>query len=175
MFRVPKSKRKHQNDSSPSTQPPVTDYSHLLYESPTKRSRKALLPNIYVANGKRYIQQTGLPIPRGQVGLLNQTGRWHEDNEISKTKDLPLNSEIAVPIPLHSQKRIAQMERWRSEILPILIQPYMEFKRVNQNHNVELAVQPDTCSCGKIGRVLPIIVVRAYSEYTNVISGVNHC
>src|SRR5580698_10017634 len=113
------------------------DYSHTIYLSPRKRTRKIqVLPRIYATNGQRFTQNTNLPTPSGQVGLLEGIGKPTESILLAPKLCIETTPNIPdhpVVISLHQRKRIAQNNHWNTEVIPRLVRPYLCLLRKTQN------------------------------------------
>lgn len=144
------------------------DYSHTIYLSPRKRSRTIqALPRIYAPHGQRFTQNSNLPLPSGQVGLLEGIGKAIESIPFAPKLRIEATSNInddPVVISLHQRKRIAQNNRWNTEVIPRLVRPYLRLLRKTQNLRNDPPAFETQCTCLTPRRCLSILVVRIYSK-----------
>lgn len=149
-----------------------SDYSHMVYLSPKKRSRTIkALPHIYAPHGQRFIQHHNLPIPSGQLGLLERipgaTGSQlatHVASEQSTGGNTENVTFIPSVVSLHQRKRITQNNHWNTEVIPRLVRPFLGLMRETQNLRIECPAWEKECTCLMPGRNLSILVLRIYSE-----------
>jgi hypothetical protein len=161
---------RHSKTRSSTAEP---DYSHVPYSSPTKRTRTVTAkPRIYASNGRRFIQgvQGHLPVPSGQVGLLERPLWSSEDSsnidDIHSTQQVSTFETIDLPPEsVHHRKRAAQHTRWNNEVIPKLVRPYMHLLRNTQNLRDEVHSNQAGCTCMCNSRQLSIIVLRFNSEW----------
>lgn len=153
-------------------QEPSSDYTHMVYLSPKKRSRRIkALPQIYAPHGQRFMQHHNLPIPSGQLGLLEripgETGSQLSAH-VASGQDTGGNTEnvsfILPTVSLHHRKRIAQNNRWNTEVIPRLVRPYLALMRETQNLRLECPTLETECTCLVPGKNLSILVLHLYSE-----------
>jgi hypothetical protein len=144
----------------------MDDYSHFAYNTPTKRSRVVKAkPTFFVGNGRRYVQRPNLPIPIGQVGMLERPLNWNNAPAQSAVNDASNGLDDTVtellPMPsLHHRKREAQNQRWINEVIPRILGPYLRLLRKTNNLNTEATEYGFECRClNAEGRVLEIKVV----------------
>ncbi|KAK7025348.1 hypothetical protein VNI00_016059 [Paramarasmius palmivorus] len=64
------------------------------------------------------------------------------------------------PLSPHRLKRQRQSQRWLNEILPKLVQPYMDIVHHSKNFQIRLPEESLPCTCGKPSRVIAITIVR---------------
>lgn len=170
--KIRKRKRDENADATPE-RPPVPDYSHFIYNTPTKRSRVVKAkPTFFVGDGRRYVQRPNLSIPRGQVGMLERPLNWNILPAMNQESDGldPATIELAPMASLHHRKREAQNQRWINEVIPRILGPYMALLRQTNNLNSEPAEYSRECTClNPDSRVLEIRVVRMYSAYMFVL------
>lgn len=132
-------------------------------KSPSKRHAR---PVLYGTNGS-VLSQRNLPTPMGQFGFLE---RPHIDINRPSTPPprtpSPGDSSSQTPLTPHGRKRLAQQLRWENEVLPVLVQPYMEYLRVSLNlsQDVELPRVNDCTCMNRRERVLEMVVLRFSSE-----------
>lgn len=159
------SHRKMRRASRP--QQEESDYSHTVYLSPRKRTRRIqALPQIYAPQGRRYIQQRNLPIPPGQLGLLErvpETATQHVSTLKSPEK-ANTNDGNAVAVSLHQRKRIAQNNRWNVEVIPRIVRPYLHLVHATNNLKDKPPPQQKECTCLQSSKNLSLIVLRLYSK-----------
>lgn len=150
------------------TQDQADNYTHQIYTSPRKRSRLIqALPKIYAPNGRRYIQQSHLHIPVGQLGLLEHSpGAPASNSQLPKSTNKAPQIIIDTPVvmSLHHRKRIAQNNRWSTEVIPRLVRPYLRLMKETQNLRVEPHISDTECTCLVPGQVLSVLVLRLYSK-----------
>lgn len=152
-----------------------SDYTHLVYLSPKKRSRKIqALPKIYAPHGQRFIQHHNLPIPPGQLGLLERipgaTESWipSANSHVASGQHTVDNTVFHPVSSLHQRKRIAQNNRWNTEVIPQLVRPYLALMRKTQNLRIEAPMLETECTCLMAGKNMSILVLRLYSEIVSV-------
>lgn len=172
------SRRKIQRAAA-STQDQPNDYAHQVYTSPKKCSQTIqALPKIYAPKGRRYIQQPNLHIPSGQLGLLERipgapasnTPLPKSTSDSTHTAAIPVViHDTPVVISLHRRKRIAQNNRWMTEMIPRLVRPYLRMMRKTQNLRVEPQTEETECTCLIPSKVLSVLVLRLYSKTGNIL------
>lgn len=144
------------------------DYSHTVYLSPRKRTCTIqALPRIYAPNGQRFTQNFNLPTPSGQVGLFEGIGKPTETIPLApklRIEATPNIPDDPVVISLHQRKRIAQNNRWNTEVIPRLVRPYLRLLRKTQNLRNDPPAFETQCTCLNPGQHLSILVVRIYSK-----------
>lgn len=145
----------------------------------TRRPRKADVPLVMLPNGVRLTQHPGLPRLPGQVGFAgerpvteDEIARAADDNHLTNVEsllhdELPLN-ELDLPgTSKHRQKRVKQSERWLTQVIPDLIQPYLQLQRKTQSlcEEPKLKLASERCSSCSQSRLLKIWVVRFTSVW----------
>lgn len=146
--------------------PQEEDYNHVVYMSPRKRSRIVqALPNIYAPRGQRFRQHSNLPIPLGQLGLLESIpGTTVSHPPLPKLLNEGPQGNGFTTISLHHRKRIAQNKCWTTEVIPELVQPYLHLLRETQNLRFEPLVLETQCTCLAPGKTMSVLVLRVYSK-----------
>lgn len=150
------------------------NYSHVVYTSPRKRSRTIQsVPRIYAPNGQRFIQHSHIPIPPGQLGLLESIPGTRASLPKSKSPNkspnklphIDIDHDTPIVLSLHHRKRITQNNRWTTEVIPRLVRPYLRLRRETLNLRMEPKISETECMCIVPGQILSILVVRLYSKH----------
>ncbi|KAJ3717495.1 hypothetical protein C8R42DRAFT_587027 [Lentinula raphanica] len=139
------------------------DYSLIPVTSPKRKRTLAALPTFYLANGKKFLQRSRLPVPLGQVGLqerrndvLTSTSRTRgeDDSDIGEVT-------IVTDVPnRHSRKRLAQFQHWKIDVIPKLRKPYMKLLRETENLKQDPVPSRQECTCMNMSSELSVLVVR---------------
>lgn len=172
--RIPKDK---QRDAKVKQELP--DYTHIAYHSPKKITRAAaaaIQPSIYVGNGNRYVQRPNLPMPRGQVGLYERPQAWpssssvtpiavEHDGNTSTTECTIITGGASI----HQHKRLAQNHCWETDIIPMLVQPFMKLQSETGNLQREPRPVETQCVCTTGGQPLSLVVLRFNSTRSVII------
>ncbi|KAK7448906.1 hypothetical protein VKT23_013638 [Stygiomarasmius scandens] len=147
--------------------------------------RKGPRPLVHLSAGQYLVQNPNLPCLRGQVGLNGDhpaeldaedpipavPPTQHTDNDIEFSIPEHLGHEAPLP-PLKSinrKKKERQWKRWLKEVIPTLVEPYMELLQTTNNLREAAPLQlADRCSCNG-GRYVEVSVLRFNSiEKLNV-------
>lgn len=145
------------------------DHSHQVYLSPRKRTRTIhALPKIFAPQGQRFIQHSNLPIPSGQLGLLEGvSGLAVSDSPSSKSpaQSAEVDSHVPVIVSSHYRKRVAQNNRWNNDVIPLLVSPYLNLMRETQNLRLKPQLLQIECTCLASAKkqVLSVLVLHLYS------------
>ncbi|KAK7446014.1 hypothetical protein VKT23_014637 [Stygiomarasmius scandens] len=151
----------------PTLQDPATN-------PPTRRGPR---PLVYLNQGRYLTQNPRLPRLRGQIGLNgNHPAEFEEEHPITavptvQETDTNLDSAPLEPFgpetpvspskPVHKKKKERQWKRWLKEVIPSLVEPYMELLQRTDNLRLTASLRLlDRCSCNNGRRFLDIVVIR---------------
>ncbi|KAL0574854.1 hypothetical protein V5O48_007108 [Marasmius crinis-equi] len=157
---------------------PPTDYRLIPTKRPHHLSASASTsePLLFLANGQVLTQNPNLPSRRGQVGFQELPSREvrdlplfpkvqpatdnARDVEHTSVPEGPYDDTARAPKP-RAQKRHNQSLRWRTEVIPQLVYPYMNMLRLTENLHNDPEPREWSCSCGSRGlRTLKVTIVR---------------
>lgn len=165
-------------DFTPTSSP--LSYAPIRGRAPHYLSRPSgIRPLVLLPDERTFTQQRNLKLLPGQVGFagdrpLNSSSLFSSDG--SQTADVTGDLEdpsgimlfsspftnFASPVSNHRRKRENQTVRWKSEVIPRLIMPYMRL--VSETESFRLPISEDaldvTLDCHCMGRALEVIVVR---------------
>ena len=153
--------------------PTATSYQLMPVNSRSNQRRNAL---VVLSNGVELTQNPALPRLPGQIGLRGDCPiAWEDIDRVGPESRLPVAPSMEsmifggpdIPSPSkHRAKRLKQWERWTTEILPELIQPYLELQRKTQSlrEDATLDLVSHACECCASLRKLSISVIRFSSE-----------
>jgi hypothetical protein len=171
MARLRLSKAQLSKDVSTTSTPARSAYDAFPHsprsKSPSKRNARPILHGAHGA----ILSQRNLPTPVGQFGFLERplvdlervnTPTLRPEHETS----IPSDSLTQVAQTPHARKRLAQQLRWETEVLPMLVRPYMDYLRrsLNLSQDIELTDE-NQCTCMNAReRHLEIVVLQFTSE-----------
>ncbi|KAK7438106.1 hypothetical protein VKT23_018272 [Stygiomarasmius scandens] len=163
---------------SKSKPPRVTaaDYTPTLIDTSTNPlSRKGPRPLVHLSGGQYLVQNPNLPRLRGQVGLNGDhpaefdtedpipaaPTTQHTDDNVEFIMQESLNEVLVSPSKsTHRKKKERQWKRWLKEVIPTLVNPYMEMLKETDDLREDASLHlTDCCSCNG-GRYLEVSVVR---------------
>ncbi|KAK7434118.1 hypothetical protein VKT23_020366 [Stygiomarasmius scandens] len=162
-------KSKPPNISAAAYRPTVFDPAHNPSRNPPR-------PLVFLSGGRYLTQNAQLPRIRGQVGLNGDSPAEFDKEEVvtavPNTQHTDRDHE-SVPLELHNEevlfspsksthraKRDRQWKRWLKEVIPSLVEPYMELLERTDNLRLTAGLQLSSrCSCA-FGRYLSIAIIR---------------
>jgi hypothetical protein len=154
--------------------PSAQSYRLRPIQNPTARRRKKPdVPLVVLPNGEMLTQTPGLPRLPGQVGFTGNRPVTLDD--IIHAGDVPnvapvnelaqetYHDDSGLHSPSkHRLKRMKQSHVWNSEVIPSLVNTFLELQRKTLSLRNEpfLAVEKTRCQCCPQSRLLRISVVR---------------
>ncbi|KAK7454576.1 hypothetical protein VKT23_011328 [Stygiomarasmius scandens] len=156
--------------------PSVAAYKPTIVEPGQYPSHQAPRQLVQLSRGRYLTQNTMLPRIWGQIGFNRDHPAELEDLDVitavpnTQHKDRDLDSRplehVNDDMPLspskspHKKKRDRQWKRWLKEVIPSLVEPYMEMVEKTKNLRLHATLQlEDQCSCIN-GRYLNVTVIR---------------
>ncbi|KAK7459482.1 hypothetical protein VKT23_009465 [Stygiomarasmius scandens] len=167
---------RHRIGKSKPPKPSVAAYKPTIVDPGQYSSCQAPRQLVQLSRGRFLAQNPLLPRIQGQIGFNGDHPAELEDLDVitavpnTQHKDRDLDSwpveQFDDDIPLspskspHKKKRDRQWKRWLKEVIPSLVEPYMELVEKTKNLRLDAAVQlEDPCSCVG-GRYLDVTVIR---------------
>jgi hypothetical protein len=138
-------------------------------------------PEIYLANGRTLVQPH-LPPLLGHVGFteFSTCGRTHMVTRPEKDVEENLRSEPDLwepdrtppPSPSkHGRKRVAQWQRWQTEVIPNLIPHYIDVLYESKSLRDLEKLVPQSTACNCVGHTRKITIIRFSCTWAIIV----HC
>jgi hypothetical protein len=92
--------------------------------------------------------------------------QFEMESELLLTEGLHISQDPLVAVSRNSRKKLKQWQRWSLEIIPSLIQPFLEYKRLSDNLRNEVVRESSICGNDCPRRQLKIVRVTFSGGYT---------
>ncbi|KAF9233092.1 hypothetical protein BU15DRAFT_66899 [Melanogaster broomeanus] len=123
--------------------PPATTH----HESPIRTCNNASVHEAPIASGAT------------QFVPSDNDFQFEMDSDLLLTEGLHISQDPLVAVSRNSRKKLKQWQRWSLEVIPSLIQPFLEYKRLSDNLRNEVVRESSICGNDCAKRKLKIVRV----------------